>query len=400
MMEAVHATEEWQRAGVHYIRIQAMCVGFDIPPRYEFADDTKESEYILVHENGFPVSTCRVRIDEENAGHIERVATLEEYRGKHYGALGIKAAEQLLKERGVTNIRINSREKALGFYEKLGYTPDFSTRSGEGISFNFFSDLLCLFEFRSGVYTLEMLFDFEAVLSQLPEILKYLPTTLILAVSSMILALIIGMLLALIKTKNIPVLKQIAGVYISLIRGTPVIVQLYIAYFGIPMITKYIYQQNGWNYQSSTTSGFVYAIIALSINESAYIAEIFRGALASVNVGQIEAASAIGMTYFQTFRRIIFPEMLSVALPGLGNSFIGLIKGTSLAFVCAVVEMTAQGKIIGGRTYRYFEVYVSLAIIYWVITFVIEQGIRLIEKKMQIPDQVAKVEISEDERGV
>lgn len=92
------------------------------------------------------------------------------------------------------------------------------------------------------------LFDFEAVLSQLPEILKYLPTTLILA-------LIIGMLLALIKTKNIPVLKQIAGVYISLIRGTPVIVQLYIAYFGIPMITKYIYQQNGWNYQSSTTSG-------------------------------------------------------------------------------------------------------------------------------------------------
>ena len=147
-------------------------------------------------------------------------------------------------------------------------------------------------------------------------------------------------------------------------------------------------------------NSFVYAIIALSINESAYIAEIFRGALASVNVGQIEAASAIGMTYFQTFRRIIFPEMLSVALPGLGNSFIGLIKGTSLAFVCAVIEMTAQGKIIGGRTYRYFEVYVSLAIIYWVITFVIEQGIRLIEKKMQIPDQVAKVEISEDERGV
>lgn len=115
MMEAVHATEEWQRAGVHYIRIQAMCVGFDIPLKYEFADDTKDSEYILVHENGFPVSTCRVRINEENAGHIERVATLEEYRGKHYGALGIKAAEQLLKERGVTNIRINSREKALGF---------------------------------------------------------------------------------------------------------------------------------------------------------------------------------------------------------------------------------------------------------------------------------------------
>jgi len=80
-------TEEWQRAGVHYIRIQAMCVGFDIPLKYEFADDTKDSEYILVHENGFPVSTCRVRIDEENAGHIERVATLEEYRENITGHL-------------------------------------------------------------------------------------------------------------------------------------------------------------------------------------------------------------------------------------------------------------------------------------------------------------------------
>ena len=76
------------------------------------------------------------------------------------------------------------------------------------------------------------------------------------------------------------------------------------------------------------------------------------------------------------------------------------MRVTRAMFVCAVVEMTAQGKIIGGRTYRYFEVYVSLAIIYWVITFVIEQGIRLIEKKMQIPDQVAKVEIFENERGV
>lgn len=131
-MEAVHATEEWQRAGVHYIRIQAMCVGFKIPPEGEFADDTKDSDYILVHENGFPVSTCRVRIDENNDGHIERVATLEEYRGRHYGTLGIKAAEQFLSNKGVKKIYINSREKALGFYEKLGYTPDFSTRSGGG----------------------------------------------------------------------------------------------------------------------------------------------------------------------------------------------------------------------------------------------------------------------------
>ena len=102
----------------------------------------------------------------------------------------------------------------------------------------------------------------------------------------------------------------------------------------------------------------------------------------------IEAAHALGMTYPQTLRRIILPEAFEVALPTLGNSFISIIKGTSLAFTCAVVEITAQGQIIGGRTYRYFEVYVSLAIIYWLVTLVIEQIIRVIENKIRIPDQV------------
>ena len=95
------------------------------------------------------------------------------------------------------------------------------------------------------------------------------------------------------------------------------------------------------------------------------------------------------MNYFQTLIRIIFPEAITVALPSLGNSLISVIKGTSLAFTCAVVEMTAQGKIMGGRTYRNFEVYVSLAIIYWVITIVIERLLNYIEKRLEIPEQVA-----------
>ena len=239
------------------------------------------------------------------------------------------------------------------------------------------------------------LFDFSKVFKQLPEILEYLPVTLQLALISMAISIILGLLLAIIKVKKIPVLRQIAGVYVSIIRGTPIIVQLYIAYFGIPMITKYICMKNGWNYEPSSTSGMTYAIIALSINEAAYISETFRAALLSVGTGQIEAANALGMTYFQSLRRIILPETLTVALPNLGNSFIGLIKGTSLAFTCAVVEITAQGKIIGGRTYRYFEVYVSLAIIYWILTLIIEQIIKLIERKTSIPEQVELVKNDE-----
>ena len=117
----------------------------------------------------------------------------------------------------------------------------------------------------------------------------------------------------------------------------------------------------------------VYAFVALALNESAFNAEIIRASLESVDKGQVEAASALGMNYFQALIRIILPEATVVALPSLGNAFIGLIKGTSLAFVCSVVEMTAEGKILAGRNYRYFEVYISLAIIYWVITFVLER---------------------------
>lgn len=233
------------------------------------------------------------------------------------------------------------------------------------------------------------LFDFELVFTQIPELLKKLPITLELALLAMLLGLALGLLMAVIKIKRVPVLCQITNFLISLVRGTPVIVQLYIAFFGLPMIFKYFNQQFGTNLAVAEIPGFVYAVAALGLNESAYCAEIIRSALQSVNEGQIEAATALGMTYLQALRRIILPEAIEVALPTLGNSMISIIKSTSLAFTCAVVEITAQGKILAGKTYRYFEAYVSLAIIYWVLTIIIEQGIRFIEKKIKIPDQVA-----------
>lgn len=165
--------------------------------------------------------------------------------------------------------------------------------------------------------------------------------------------------------------------------------------FGIPMILKAINLKYGTNYNANGVAPIIYAFIALAVNESAYNAEVIRASLESVPKGQIEAANALGMTYFQALRRVILPEAIVVALPSLGNSFIGLIKGTSLAFVCAVVEMTAAGKIIAGRTYRYFEVYVSLAIIYWIITIIVEQGIKLIEKKIRIPENAPAIQTDE-----
>ena len=159
-----------------------------------------------------------------------------------------------------------------------------------------------------------------------------------LAVTAMIASLILGLLLALVKIKKVPVLKQLVSIYISVIRGTPILVQLYVTYFGIPMLLKYINFECGTNYNVNGVAPIVYAFVALALNESAFNAEIIRASLESVDKGQVEAASALGMNYFQALIRIILPEAIVVALPSLGNAFIGLIKGTSLAFVCSVVR--------------------------------------------------------------
>lgn len=232
------------------------------------------------------------------------------------------------------------------------------------------------------------LFDVNLVFTNIPDILRFLPVTLELALGAMAFSLVFGLIIALIRIKRVRALSQIAAVFISVIRGTPILVQLYVTYYGIPMFLKYLNLRYGTDYNINNVPAILYAFVALAINESAFNAEIIRASLQSVDRGQIEAAQSLGMTYLQVLKRIILPEAIEVALPSLGNSFIGLIKGTSLAFTCAVVEMTAQGKILAGRNFRYFETYISLAIIYWVITIIVENAIKIIEKKIRIPDQV------------
>ena len=230
------------------------------------------------------------------------------------------------------------------------------------------------------------LFDFNVVWKDVGELLKYLHVTLKLTLYASLIALVLGLLIAVVQIKRIKVLRQICTVFISLMRGTPIIVQLYISYFGIPIILKYINYYHGTNFHVAKIAPINYAIFTLGINTSAFFAVTIKAAFESINKGQLEAAHSLGLTYFQTLRRIIIPEAVEVAIPSLGNSIIGLVKGTSLAFTCSVVEMAAQGKIIAGRDYRYFESYVALAIIYWGITIIFELLIKLIMFKMHIPD--------------
>jgi polar amino acid transport system permease protein len=159
-------------------------------------------------------------------------------------------------------------------------------------------------------------------------------------------------------------------------------------YYVIPMILQYINLRWKTGYSIKNVPDLLFVFITFGLNEAAYNSEIIRSALQSVQKGQIEAAESLGMNYFQVLRRVILPQAVLVAIPPLGNALIGLLKGTSLAFVAGVIEMTAAGKIISGRNFRFFEVYLALAIIYWALTIVIEQVIRLLEKYASIPAQI------------
>ncbi|MBP2643308.1 MAG: amino acid transporter rane protein, family [Firmicutes bacterium] len=230
------------------------------------------------------------------------------------------------------------------------------------------------------------IFDFNLVFTQIPILLKYLPVTLEITVLSMIFGLVFGLILAIVKIKRLPFFTQAVNVFISFTRGTPILVQLYLTYYGIPIFLRYYNFYNGTDYNLNNIPPLLFVLVTFSLNEAAYNSESIRAAIQAIEKGQIEAAYSLGMTFVQVLRRIIIPEAFVVALPTLGNALISLLKGTSLAFVCSVVEMTAQGKILAGANYRYFEVYVSLAIIYWILTIIIEQSIKLIEKKVMIPE--------------
>ena len=244
------------------------------------------------------------------------------------------------------------------------------------------------------------LFDFKLVFTEIPDLVKYLPTTLFLTFVALVIGLLVGFVIAIVRMKKIPVLSQLATAFVSVLRGTPIIVQLYISYFGIPIALKYINYYRGTDFNINNIPGILFAMVALGLNQSAFDSETIRSAIQSVDKGQIEAAKSMGMSGWQVLQRVTIPQAVSVALLPLGNSLIALIKGTSLAFTCSVMEITAAGKVLAGRNYRYFEVYCSLAIIYWVITFFLERVLQAIEKRIAIPEQPPESgKVPEGEKG-
>ena len=197
----------------------------------------------------------------------------------------------------------------------------------------------------------------------LPGLKMTVPLTII----AFSLAMVIATAVALIQFARVPVLTQVARFYIWVVRGTPLLVQLFVVFYGLPKA-------------GLTLDAFVAAVIVFSINEGAYCAETMRAALESVPVGQIEAGYCVGMRYGQVMRRIVLPQALRTAFPPLSNSLISMVKDTSLASNITVAEMFMATQRIVARTYEPLALYLEVALVYLLFSTVLTWAQRRGEK--------------------
>ncbi|MDH4566555.1 cystine ABC transporter permease [Pseudomonas sp. BN414] len=198
----------------------------------------------------------------------------------------------------------------------------------------------------------------QLALDSAPFLLKGAVFTVVLSLGGMFFGLLLGFVLALMRLYGFTALQWISRIYVSFFRGTPLLVQLFMIYYGLPQLGIQL-------------EPLPAALIGFSLNMAAYTSEILRAAIASIDRGQWEAAASIGMSRTQTLVRAILPQAARTALPPLGNSFISLVKDTALAATIQVPELFRQAQLITARTFEIFTMYLAAALIYWVLASVL-----------------------------
>ena len=200
---------------------------------------------------------------------------------------------------------------------------------------------------------------FQSAVNALPALLKATPVTLGFALAAMLLGLPLGFLVALARLSRFGALRRVSSVFVSFIRGTPLLVQIFMVYYGLPSL-------------GVTLSPIAGGVIALTLNAAAYLSETIRAAILSIGRGQREAGTSLGLTDSQVMRLIVLPQAARVALPSLSNTLIGLVKDTSLVSVITVVELLRSAQLEIARTFEPFGPYLAAALIYWVISSALE----------------------------
>ncbi len=220
------------------------------------------------------------------------------------------------------------------------------------------------------------IFSWERFNDAFPKVLQFLPVTLKMVLYAEIFGIVLGIFVAIIKMKNIPVLKQICSIYISFMRGTPVLVQLLVVFYAMPA-----FFQGTFGIDINQWDKFIFACIALALNEAAMLSEIFRSSITSIPASQLEAGYAVGMTWSQTFFRIILPQAIRVSIPSYGANLVVLIQSTSLAYMLGVIDLMGRARSIGVTTRHSLEPYVCVTIIYVTFSLLVKGIFQLIDKK-------------------
>jgi len=201
-----------------------------------------------------------------------------------------------------------------------------------------------------------MTFDLGVVRRYLPFLLNGIGITFRFTVVAFVLGAVLGLVVALGRIQRNPFMRLPCVWYTDFIRGTPLLAQIYLIHFGLPQVLGY--KPVGW----------IDAMVALTINAGAYIAEIWRGAIESIDPGQMEAARSLGMTYSQAMRYVILPQSFKRAIPPLGNEFIALLKESCLVSVIGLEDLMMRANMMSGRSFRPFEAYFTVALIYLIMT--------------------------------
>ena len=216
--------------------------------------------------------------------------------------------------------------------------------------------------------------DFSVLFSNsnFSSIMTGLQVTIYMTLASLVLSICIGLLIAFGRISKNKILNILCSVYLAWFRGTPLLVQLMILYYGLAI---------GLGYGLSATAA---GIIGLGMYSGAYVSEIARGAIQSIDGGQMEAGRSLGMGYWQTMIKVILPQAIRRMLPPFGNEFIALTKNSSLLSVITVHELMRAGNLIVSYNFRYFEIYIGIAMIYFVINFSISKLIEHFERKLSV----------------
>lgn len=221
------------------------------------------------------------------------------------------------------------------------------------------------------------LFSWERLFTAFPQIIKYLPVTLKMVLIAEIFGIFLGIFIAIVRINKIPVLSQIYSVFVSFMRGTPIIVQLLVVFYGLP-----VFLQGFFGIDINRWEKIYFVYIALALNESAFLAEIFRSSILSIPVGQSEASFSVGLTRYQTFTRIVLPQVIRVAMPSYGITLVNLIQSTSLAYMIGVIDLMGRAVTVGLTTRHYFECYIIVTFIYVLFSLLIKRLFQVMEQRL------------------